>query len=177
MRDGKFPIYLFVFSLVQILTPSFGFSFLRINAISSSVLVAKGRASTTGLANSADPIATQNTPITLEDKNGKQLTVGSIVRVAVDNLKAYQVSAKGIGKFNESKEFVPASPDGERATNCLILPAGIRGVVTKLYDKESSLSANFPVQVKFSPGEYTDEGYDPPVPFFMHFGIREIEAV
>jgi hypothetical protein len=84
---------------------------------------------------------------------------------------------KGMGSFNELKEFVPASGDGGRAKNCLILPQGIRGVVTKLYDKNSSLSANFPVQVKFSPGEYTDEGYDPPVPFVMHFGLREIEAV
>lgn len=177
MRNDKFHTCLFIFSLVQILAPSFGFALLTIKAKASSVAVLKKGSTPTELRNSADPIATQNAAITLEDKNGKLLTVGSIVRVAVDNLKAYQVSVKGIGKFNEFKQFVPASLDGERATNCLILPAGIRGVVTKLYDKESSLSANFPVQVKFVPGEYTDEGYDPPVPFVMHFGIREIEAI
>ena len=177
MRNCKFHTFLLIYSLLQILTPSFAFSLLRINAIYSSVAVVRTRVTTTELGNSADPIATQNTPITREDKNGKLITVGSIVRVAVDNLKAYQVSANGVGKFNELKEFVPGTVDGGRATNCLILPAGIRGVVTKLYDKESSLSANFPVQVKFSPGAYLDEGYDPPVPFVMHFGIREIEAV
>lgn len=98
------------------------------------------------------------------------------MRVVAANTKAFQVPAKGRGAFNENKEFVPAPADGERATKNLLLPVGMRGVVTKVYDTEA-ISSNFPVQVKFTPGANTDEGYDPPLPFLMHFGAREVECV
>eukprot|EP00429_Kryptoperidinium_foliaceum_P010017 CAMPEP_0176001370 /NCGR_PEP_ID=MMETSP0120_2-20121206/86_1 /TAXON_ID=160619 /ORGANISM="Kryptoperidinium foliaceum, Strain CCMP 1326" /LENGTH=172 /DNA_ID=CAMNT_0017333905 /DNA_START=129 /DNA_END=647 /DNA_ORIENTATION=+ len=113
---------------------------------------------------------------TIEDKNGQEIAVGSIVRVRKENLKAYQVPPKARGSFNDKKEFVPASEDGGRSTQCLELPVGMRGVVTKVTDTEV-LSANFPIAVKFTPGENADEGYDPPAPFVMHFGDNEIECV
>ena len=59
----------------------------------------------------------------------------------------------------------------------LVLPVGMRGVVTKVYDSEGAVSSNLPVQVKFVPGQHVEEGFDPPVPFLMHFETFEIDAV
>ena len=128
------------------------------------------------LAASRDPIAAEQQQATSEDKNGKKIAVGSVVRVAVENMKAYQVPAKGQGKFNENKEFVPLEDNTERGTRNLVLPVGMRGVVTKVYDVDD-ISANFPIQVKFIPGQNNEEGYDPPVAFLMHFDSHEVECV
>ena len=114
--------------------------------------------------------------VTLQDKNGKTIQVGVVVRVAVEGLKAYQVPIKGQGSFSAAKEFVPAAENSPRGTKNLLLPVGIRGVVSKVYDYDD-ISANFPVQVKFLPGKNTEEGYDPPVAFIMHFLTDEIECV
>jgi len=136
------------------------------------------RIASVALWNSADPVAAEEAQgaATIEDKNGKMIAVGSIIRVAVENLKAYQVPGKGQGSFNENKEFVPATKGGARSSKNLVLPVGLRGVVTKVYYSDD-VSANFPIQVKFSPGQNNDEGYDSPVPFLMHFCSEEVEGV
>lgn len=107
------------------------------------------------------------------DATGQTVTVGDVVRVAVEGLEAYQISPKAKGSFNEKKELVPdtSDPIGRR---CLKLPVGLRGVVTKLYDVDE-VSANFPIQVKFQPGINTEEGYDAPAAFLMHFESHEVE--
>ena len=102
--------------------------------------------------------------------------VGAVVRIAAEGIKAYQVKPKGFGKFDENKNFVPALKGGPRDTKNLVVPVGMRGVVTKVYDVDD-ISANFPIQVKFTPGENTDEGYDPPIPFIMHLLPEELELV
>lgn len=122
-----------------------------------------------------DSIATGETTAIVEDQNGKAFEVGAIVRVVTES-KAYQVPVKGFGSFNEDKEFVAAPEDAPRGTKNLVLPVGMRGVVTKVYDIDD-ISANFPIQVKFMPGKNTEEGYDPPVAFIMHFDTFEIECV
>jgi len=124
----------------------------------------------------ADESESEPSPANIQDKNGKPLSIGSVVRVAKEGLKAYQVPPKGRGTFNDDKEFVPAPSNGERATKCLVIPEGMHGVVTKIIAAEA-LSANFPVAVQFVPGENSEEGYDPPVRFAMHFGATEIECV
>ena len=96
----------------------------------------------------------------IEDKNGKSFQVGSPVRVCKENVKAYQVPAKFHG---ENGPY-------------MVLPVGLEGKVSKVFDK-SKISANFPVQVKFTPGEITDGGVDSPAPFTMHFGTNEVEMV
>mmetsp|Transcript_24083 Transcript_24083/g.33660 ORF Transcript_24083/g.33660 Transcript_24083/m.33660 type:complete len:181 (-) Transcript_24083:118-660(-) len=111
-----------------------------------------------------------------KDKNGIDFVVGSVIRVTAENVKAFQVPPKGFGTFDESKAFVPASNTGERGLKNLALPIGLRGVVTKVYDIDE-VSANWPIQVKFMPGKNTDEGYDPPVAFLMHFEEHELECV
>ena len=73
---------------------------------------------------------------TVEDRQGNTIGVGSVIRIAVDKLKAYQVPAKGQGLFNDNKEFVPAPQDSPRGSRNLVLPVGLRGEVTKIYDVE-----------------------------------------
>jgi hypothetical protein len=109
------------------------------------------------------------------DQNGNEITVGTVVRLKKER-KAYQVPAKGHGRYNDDKEFVPITDGAPRGERNLLLPVGMRGVVTKVYLSDN-LSANFPVQVQFSPGEYCEGGYDPPVPFQMHFDLTEVEAI
>ena len=126
---------------------------------------------------SDNPFAEEKTTETevLKDKSGNVFEVGGVIRVALENVKAYQVPADGQGSFNDDKQFVQAPEDAPRGAKNLVLPVGIRGVITKVYDT-TDVSANFPIQVKFTPGENVDEGYDPPVPFIMHLSPREIEC-
>lgn len=108
----------------------------------------------------------------VKDANGKVFEIGCDVRVVADNMKAFQVSPKGRGYFNDQKEFVPVEEGPP--SKYLLLPVGLRGTVTKVYNVDE-ISANFPVQVKFTPGSGGD--YDPPVTFLMHFECDEIECV
>lgn len=115
--------------------------------------------------------ATEAESTSIQDANGQEFTKGSVVRVAVEGLKAFQIPPKGQGSYNQDKEFVAG--DG---TRFLAVPVGLRGTVTKVYDTDT-VSANLPVQVKFKPDENTDEGYAAPVAFSMHFMEHEVECV
>ena len=121
----------------------------------------------------SDDVDTTST-VTIQDKNGLSLTLGSLVRVTRPNLRAFHVAPKARGSFDEESKTFQPNPESK----ALVLPVGLRGIVTKLIDVEQTvLSANFPVEVQFTPGEYTEEGYDAPVSFKMHFGVKEIECV
>uniref|UniRef100_A0A7S2A786 Ferredoxin thioredoxin reductase alpha chain domain-containing protein n=1 Tax=Trieres chinensis TaxID=1514140 RepID=A0A7S2A786_TRICV len=110
------------------------------------------------------------------DSNGTELAEGQIVRVIVA-MKAFHVPKKDRGKFDpETKAFVPAETDKKRGDNCLEVPVGMRGVVTRVYDT-NDISASHPVLVKFAPGEHSGDGYDPPATFLMHFRSKEVEVV
>ena len=108
------------------------------------------------------------------DQNGNEFQVDSVVRVSIDGLKAYHVNAKGQGSYNDKKEFVPDNSDSKK--KYLLLPVGLRGIVKKVYD-EDVISSNLPILVTFTPGENTEEGYDAPTKFLMHFTPFEIEVV
>lgn len=111
------------------------------------------------------------------DSNGNEFTVGRIVRVVASDLKAYHVMPKGHGKFDPTtKEFIPAPGGGERGVKNLVIPVGLRGVVTRVYDTHD-IGSNLPILVKFAPGANVEEGFDPPVPFIMHFDSHEVECV
>lgn len=110
------------------------------------------------------------------DSNGKKFEVGSVVRVSVEGLKQYQIPPKGFGYFDSKKNFIPDESTDKSVKKALLLPVGLRGIVTKVYNVDV-VSANFPVQAKFEKGKYTDEGYDPPCQFIMHFMPDEIECV
>jgi hypothetical protein len=107
----------------------------------------------------------------LKDSSGAIFTVGSTVRVATAGLKAFQMNIKGRGSFDEKKVFqhIPEQP-------YFLLPEGLRGVVTKVYSEDQGVSANFPIQVKFQPGEW-GEGFDPPAALSMHFSPTEVAVV
>ena len=114
----------------------------------------------------------------VHDAQGKQFVEGTLVRVCAEGLKAFQIAPKGRGSFDDNKKFVPDDcKDTPMGLKYLLLPVGLRGTVTKVYENQLEVSANFPVQVKFSPGEYTDEGYDAPQAFLMHFAANELEVV
>jgi hypothetical protein len=108
------------------------------------------------------------------DKSGREFTVGSIVRVCVDGLKAYQVNGKAQGSYNDEKVFV--SDTSETKKKCLLVPAGLRGQVIKVYD-EDVISSNLPIVVQFTPGENTEDGYDVPTTFRMHFTPQELDCI
>jgi len=110
------------------------------------------------------------------DPNGKEFTVGAVVRVCVDGLKTFQIPPKGLGYYDDDKKFVLETMEPQTEKGSLKLPIGLRGTVAKVYD-EREISANFPIQVKFEPGSNTDEGYDSPVVFVMHFKPDELECV
>ena len=112
----------------------------------------------------------------LQDPNGKEYTVGATVRVGVEGLKFFQIPPKGAGHYDDNKNFVQQREEPENEKKSLKLPVGMRGTVTKVYD-EREISANLPIQVKFEPGKNTEEGYDPPVAFVMHFMAHELECV
>lgn len=110
---------------------------------------------------------------TLTDTNGQEFTVGAIVRVCSKGLKQFQITPKGHGYFDDNGQFVAATGPGKPH---LKIPVGLRGTITKVYD-ETVLSANFPIQVSFIPGQNTEDGLDPPVRFLMHFAVTEVECV
>jgi len=174
MRARIVSIGITLMSLISLVRPSLGFTIIPYRR-PTLVSILERISTTTAVSNSAEPLTSKD--FAIEGKNGKTIAVGSIVRVTVSNLKAYQVPAAARGTFNEDKEFVPAPEGASRAFQNLLVPVGMRGVVTKITNKATSLSANFPIQVKFSPGENVDEGYDAPVSFVMHFGVNEVEAV
>lgn len=110
------------------------------------------------------------------DRNGKEFSVGAVVRVCVEGTKTFQIPSKGCGVFDENKNFVPQSEEPDFERRSLVLPVGLRGIVSKVYD-DRTISANYPIQVKFETGGNTEEGYDVPVTFTMHFMAHELECV
>jgi hypothetical protein len=141
-----------------------------VSSFNSAMTTPRSRLMMSSPVSSSDPIAQ-----VLEDKSGKEITMGAVVRVCTDGLQAFQIAPKGQGSYDESKQFVPL-PKGSTTGKYLIVPAGLRGVVTKIYDMEV-ISANFPVQVKFQPGEHLEDGYEAPMAFLMHFLPEELECI
>jgi len=112
----------------------------------------------------------------VQDPNGVEFTVGAVVRVCVEGLKTFQIGPKGLGFYDDDKNFVLETATPETEKGSLKLPVGLRGIVTKVYD-EREISANYPILVKFEPGANTEEGYDSPVVFAMHFMPHELECI
>jgi hypothetical protein len=123
------------------------------------------------------PPSSESTTPVYRDSCGKEITLGAVVRVSTEGLFFFQIAPKAQGSYDEEKQFVPLAPEeATTATTNLILPVGLRGIVTKVYDMDV-ISANYPVQVKFQPGVNVEEGYEAPVRFLMHFLPEELECV
>lgn len=119
---------------------------------------------------------TEESTYMLQDSKGNDLRIGTIIKVTTENLKAYQVNKKGQGSFVDGKFVKAAEGTTERGKKNLVVPVGMCGIVTKLYNVED-VAANCPICARFEPGQHNDDGFDPPVKFLMHFTGSEIEAV
>ena len=111
------------------------------------------------------------------DSKGNAFTVGGVVRVCTEGVKAFHVGKKMWGSYDQDGGAFTTSPDAdERADKCLKLPAGLRGIVTYVYNVDE-VSSNLPVKVVFEPDVYTEEGFSAPGKFIMHFDLHEVEVV
>ncbi len=116
------------------------------------------------------------------DKNNVEFIEGCIIQTCVE-IRAYQVARKAYGSFDgDDKSFVPLEGDVDdissvpRKDCCLVLPEGIRGHVTRVYDIDE-FDASSPILVKFQVDEGLGSEYIPPVTFLMHFQRNEVEVV
>lgn len=131
------------------------------------------------IANSVVP----SEPEKVIDQNGVEFTADCTIQTCSE-LKAYHVSKKGFGSFDEeSKSFVALEGfddvklgDIPRAHRCLTIPKGMRGTVKKVYDM-SEFDATAPIIVRFEANDALGGDYVPPVTFLMHFEANEVEVV
>jgi len=129
----------------------------------------------TTTAGAAENQEKKTSTTTYSDPNGQVFLLHSTVKIITPNIKAHHVSSKGFGTFSEdSKTFTPASENAERKDRCLVLPLGLMGKVTQIYDSGDS-DSSLPLQVKFTPGQ--SGAYDVPVAFTMHLDTTEVEVI
>lgn len=111
-------------------------------------------------------------------------TVGCTVQTTKE-IKAYQVSKKGFGSYNESeqdkdKSFAPLDWEKEggvsRADKCLVMPKGLRGVVKRVYADDDA-DASHPIVTKFMADDDLGGAYRSPITFAMHLRKNEVEIV
>ncbi|KAL7546330.1 hypothetical protein ACHAWF_009664 [Thalassiosira exigua] len=115
------------------------------------------------------------------DANGKVFAPGMVVAIAPNrSIKAYQVPKSAYGSFDPSNgQFIPMDETtASRVTSCLVLPAGLRGEIEKIYNTNEWDRAH-PILVKFKVGEDRNEGdaFHVPMAFSMHLDSNEIEVL
>ncbi len=126
----------------------------------------------------SDQIVSSGTTQKITDSNGVEFTEGCTIQICSE-VKAYQVPKKGFGSFDaESNKFIPLDgvDDAARVDRCLVIPKGMRGKITKVYDM-SEYDASLPLIAKFQDGEGFGGSFEPPMTFLMHFDTFEIEVV
>jgi len=120
-----------------------------------------------------------STQTELADGNDVEFTQGCTVKIK-KGMKAYQVPRKGAGSFADDNSFVPLDWDTEggvpRIERCLVMPEGMRGVVSRVYDLDE-FDASQPIVAKFVADDAAGGDYASPVTFFMHFDTHELEVV
>ena len=121
-------------------------------------------------------------PIEQVDANGKTFSPGVTVAIAPNTkVTAYHVPKAAYGSFDpNTREFIPAEESNlSRGTRCLILPEGMRGEVTKVYNVNEWDRAH-PILVEFKEGSDRagiDGGFILPKSFSMHLSASEIVVV
>ena len=112
------------------------------------------------------------------DINGKEISVGSLIAIASTSnpIKAHSVHESNYGQFDPiSQEFIPQDKSTmTRATSCLVLPVGLRGEVTKIYNT-NEWDRTHPILVNFKTGE--ESGYNLPKAFSLHVDANEVEVL
>ena len=118
------------------------------------------------------------TSIELVDGNGVKFAKDGTVQ-ATKLMKAYQSRKKGYGSY-EGTTFVPLDMEKEggvtRADKCFVIPMGLRGIVSKVYDLDE-FDASQPIVAKFIAGDSMGGKYEPPITLLMHFHVHELEVV
>ena len=112
-----------------------------------------------------------------QDINGKEISVGSLIAIASTSnpIKAHSVHESNYGQFDISQEFIPQDKSTmTRATSCLVLPVGLRGEVTKIYNT-NEWDRTHPILVNFKTGE--ESGYNLPKSFSFHVDANEVEVL
>ena len=114
------------------------------------------------------------------DANGNVISPGAIVQIATANIKAYAVPKDIHGSFDPTtNKFIPQDETNiTRKTSCLILPIGLRGTVSKIYNT-NEWDRTHPLLVQFTAGDDREEGdgFHCPKAFTMHFDADEIEVL
>ena len=97
-------------------------------------------------------------------------------------IRAHSVPKACYGSLDEATgEFVPRDgSDAARATSCLVLPGGLRGIVERVYDTNEWDRAR-PIVVRFGAGRDREGGdpggFDVPKAFSMHFNADELDVL
>ena len=97
-------------------------------------------------------------------------------------IRAHSVPKACYGSFDEATGgFVPRDgSDAARATSCLVLPGGLRGIVERVYDTNEWDRAR-PIVVRFGAGRDREGGdpgvFDVPKAFSMHFNADELDVL
>ena len=97
-------------------------------------------------------------------------------------IRAHSVPKACYGSLDEATGgFVPRDgSDAARATSCLVLPGGLRGIVEKVYDTNEWDRAR-PIVVRFGAGRDREGGdpggFDVPKAFSMHFNADELDVL
>ena len=122
-------------------------------------------------------------PKTIEEKihldiNGKEISVGSLIAIASTSnpIKAHSVPPIMYGQFDHtSQEFIPQDKSTmSRATSCLVLPVGLRGEVTKIYNT-NEWDRTHPILVNFKAGE--ESSFNLLKAFSLHVDANEVEVL
>jgi len=112
------------------------------------------------------------------DINGKEISVGSLIAIASTSnpIKAHSVPPIMYGQFDPtSHEFIPQDKSTmTRATSCLVLPVGLRGEVTKIYNT-NEWDRTHPILVNFKAGE--ESSFNLLKAFSLHVDANEVEVL
>eukprot|EP00979_Chaetoceros_neogracilis_P011259 scaffold2727_cov275-Chaetoceros_neogracile.AAC.30 len=132
-------------------------------SISSSMSRIESRTGGSTLLRMTDLIS-DLTSIELVDGNGVKFTKDGTVQTT-KLMKAYQSRKKGYGSY-EGTTFVPLDMEKEggvtRADKCFVIPMGLRGIVSKVYDLDE-FDASQPIVAKFIAGDSMGGEYEPPI--------------
>ena len=79
------------------------------------------------------------------------------------------------GQFDTTSEFIPQDKSTiSRATSCLVLPVGLRGEVTKIYNT-NEWDRTHPILVNFKAGE--ESSFNLLKAFSLHVDANEVEVL
>jgi len=146
------------------------------------IRISKTTSTTTTLQSDLFADVTPTQPSKIEEKihlaiNGKEISVGSLIAIASTSnpIKAHSVPPIMYGQFDTTSQFIPQDISTmSRATSCLVLPVGLRGEVTKIYNT-NEWDRTHPILVNFKAGE--ESSFNLLKAFSLHVDANEVEVL